>query len=79
MEKQTLIRLHWRHVTPKAKRPRCRVVYEDGHRCNAPVVWDRELNRPLNDVCYRHGGYHALKRAKAARGRPHTDCRGNVS
>lgn len=67
----TRIRLGWRTVTPKSKRPRCKATYADGRRCAAAVVWDRDINRPLLDVCYSHGGAVALRESKMQRGKPH--------
>ncbi len=43
-------------VTPKQDRPKCGARCRDGHACQAPVVWDRKNNRPINERCRMHGG-----------------------
>lgn len=42
--------------TERSKRPKCGAKCRDGHACRAPVVWDKEYNRPRNGRCKLHGG-----------------------
>src|SRR5215213_12028476 len=48
------IRLWWSH--PKRERPRYGARCRDGSPCEAPAVWDRRLERPVNGRCRMHGG-----------------------
>ena len=41
---------------PKNLRPKCRAKCRNGHTCQAPVVWDKKNNRPVNGRCRMHGG-----------------------
>ena len=45
-----------RQVTPKPQRPRCGARTRKGLACQAPAVWDKEHDRPLNGRCRMHGG-----------------------
>ena len=38
------------------KRPRCGARTRTGKPCQAPVVWDHQLDRPKNGRCKLHGG-----------------------
>jgi len=40
----------------KKHRPKCEARCRDGHLCRAPVVWDKENDRPVNGRCRIHGG-----------------------
>ena len=40
------IRLWW--SSPKRERLRCGAKCRDGMSCNAPPVWGKRLNRPVN-------------------------------
>jgi hypothetical protein len=44
---------------------RCR----DGSRCNAPAVWDKRLDRPLNGRCQMRGGLSAGPKTEVGRWR----------
>ena len=48
------IRLWWSHAN--RERPRCGARCRDGSPCEAPPVWDRRLDRPVNGRCRMHGG-----------------------
>lgn len=48
------IRLWW--SSPKRERLRCGAKCRDGTSCNAPPVWGKRLNRPVNGRCRMHGG-----------------------
>jgi hypothetical protein len=48
------IRLWWSR--PKRERPRCGAKCRDGTPCNAPPVWNKRLDRPVNGRCRMHGG-----------------------
>ena len=48
------IRLWWSRT--KRERPRCGAKCRDGSLCQAPPVWDRRLDRPVNGRCRIHGG-----------------------
>ncbi len=48
------IRLWW--SSTKRERPRCGARCRDGTSCNAPAVWNRRLDRPVNGRCRLHGG-----------------------
>jgi hypothetical protein len=48
------IRLWWPRT--KRERPRCGGRCRDGSPCEAPPVWDRPLDRPVNGRCRMHGG-----------------------
>jgi hypothetical protein len=48
------IRLWWSRT--KRERPRCDARCRDGSPCQAPPVWDRGLDRPVNGRCRMHGG-----------------------
>jgi len=48
------IRLWWSR--PKSERPRCGARCRDGSPCEAPAVWNRRLDRPVNGRCWMHGG-----------------------
>ena len=58
-----------RHVTPKSDRARCGARCRDGHTCQAPPVWDSELDRPRNGRCRNHGGLSTGPRTKEGRER----------
>ena len=47
-------RLWW--SSPKRERPRCGAGCRDGSPCEAPPVWDKRRNRPVNGRCRMHGG-----------------------
>ncbi len=47
------------HRTPKGWRPLCGARRRDGGACQAPVVWDRQSDRPRNGRCRMHGGLSA--------------------
>jgi hypothetical protein len=40
----------------KRERPRCGARCRDGTPCEAPAVWDRRRDRPVNGRCRMHGG-----------------------
>jgi hypothetical protein len=48
------IRLRW--SSPKRERPRSDATCRDGSPCQAPPVWDKRLDRPVNGRCRMHGG-----------------------
>jgi len=48
------IRLLWSRT--KRERPRCGARCRDGSPCQAPAVWDRRLDGPVNGRCRMHGG-----------------------
>jgi hypothetical protein len=48
------IRLWW--SSPKRERPRCGARCRDGSPCQAPPVWNKGLDRPVNGRCRMHGG-----------------------
>ncbi len=48
------IRLWWSRT--KRERPRCGARCRDGSPCEAPPVWDKRLDRPVNGRCRMHGG-----------------------
>ena len=48
------IRLWWSQI--KRERRRCGDRRRDGGRCQAPPVWDRRRDRPVNGRCRMHGG-----------------------
>jgi hypothetical protein len=48
------IRLWWSR--PKRERPRCGARCRDGSPCQAPPVWNKSLDRPVNGRCRIHGG-----------------------
>ena len=52
---------------PKSLRPKCGARCRDGHQCRAPVVWDKENNRPVNGRCRMHGGLSTGPRTVAGR------------
>jgi len=43
-------------TTPKRLRPKCGAKTRIGQPCIAPVVWDKEHDRPINGRCRMHGG-----------------------
>jgi hypothetical protein len=61
------IRLWW--SPPKRERPRCGAKCRDGSGCNARPVWDRRLNRPVNDRCRMHGGLSTGPKTEEGRSR----------
>ena len=40
----------------KRLRPRCRAKTRRGSPCQAPAVWNRVVDRPVNGRCKLHGG-----------------------
>jgi hypothetical protein len=48
------MRLWW--STPKRERLRCGARCRDGSPCQAPTVWNKGLDRPVNGRCRMHGG-----------------------
>ena len=48
------IRLWWSRT--KRERPRCGAKCRDGGRCQAPPVWYRRRDKPVNGRCRMHGG-----------------------
>jgi hypothetical protein len=50
------VRLLGDPVTPKARRPRCGAKCRSGKPCQAPAVWDYDLDSPRNGRCRMHGG-----------------------
>ena len=48
------IRIWWSRT--KRERPRCEATYRDGSPCQAPPVWDKRLDCPVNGRCRMHGG-----------------------
>ncbi len=48
------IRLWWSRT--KRERPRCGATCRNGSPCQAPAVWDRRRDRPVNGRCRMHGG-----------------------
>ena len=48
------IRLWWSR--PKRERPRCGAKCRDGSPCEAPPVWDKRRDHPVNGRCRMHGG-----------------------
>jgi len=42
--------------TRRRDRPRCGAMTRKGTPCRAPVVWDKERDRPRNGRCKLHGG-----------------------
>jgi hypothetical protein len=48
------IRIWWSRT--KRERPRCGARCRDGTLCEAPAVWDKQLDRPVNGRCRMHGG-----------------------
>ena len=48
------IRIWWSRT--KRERPRCEATCRDGCPCQAPPVWDKRLDCPVNDRCRMHGG-----------------------
>jgi hypothetical protein len=47
------IRLWW--SSPKRECPRCGAKCRNGSSCNAPPVWNRRLDRPVNGRRRMHG------------------------
>ena len=43
-------------ITLKRLRPKCGARTRIGRPCRAPVVWDKEHNKPVNGKCRMHGG-----------------------
>ncbi len=43
-------------VTPKRGRARCGARTRKGTLCQAPAVWNKKRNRPVNGRCRMHGG-----------------------
>lgn len=43
-------------ITPKQERPKCGAKTRTGRPCMAPVVWDKEHDKPRNGRCRMHGG-----------------------
>ena len=54
-------------ATPKKDRPRCGARTRQGAHCQAPVVWDRETDRPKNGRCRMHGGMSTGPRTEGGR------------
>lgn len=48
------IRLWWSRT--KRERPRCGAKCRGGSLCQAPPVWDKRRDRPINGRCRMHGG-----------------------
>jgi hypothetical protein len=48
------IRLWWSR--PKRERPRCVARCRHGSPCQAPPVWNKSLDRPVNGCCRMHSG-----------------------
>jgi hypothetical protein len=48
------IRFWW--SSPKREQSRCAARCRDGSPCEAPPVWDKRRNRPVNGRCRMHGG-----------------------
>jgi hypothetical protein len=48
------IRLWWSRK--KRERPRCGAKCRNGSLCNAPPVWNKNLDRAVNGRCRMHGG-----------------------
>ncbi len=42
--------------SPKQEHPRCGATCRDGSPCQAPPVWDKRLDCPVNGRCRMHGG-----------------------
>ena len=61
------IRLWW--SSPKRERPRCGARCRDGSPCNAPPVWNKSLDRPVNGRCRMHGGLSTGPRTEEGRQR----------
>lgn len=43
-------------ITLKRFRPKCGAKTRTGLPCKAPVVWDKEHDKPRNGRCRMHGG-----------------------
>ncbi len=48
------VRLWW--SSPKRERPRCGATCRNGSSCQAPPVWDKRRDCPVNGRCRIHGG-----------------------
>ncbi len=61
------IRLWWSRT--KRERPRCGATCRDGSLCQAPPVWDRRRDRPVNGRCRMHGGLSTEPKTEEGRRR----------
>jgi hypothetical protein len=55
--------------TPKREQPRCGARFRDGNLCEAPPVWDRRRDRPVNGRCRMHGGLSTGPKSEQGRRR----------
>ncbi len=53
----------------KRERPRCGARCRDGTPCQAPTVWDKRRDRPVNGRCRMHGGLSTGPRTEEGRRR----------